>query len=403
MDSGRAQPGYRVTPDDDRIRLGVGMFGHGFMGRAHTNAFRTFPYIFWPSPVRPDLVAVAGRNHDRVLDSARRYGFERYTTDWRDVIADERITIFDNAGPDEFHVEPTLAAIAANKHVICEKPLALASQDAIRLANAAQERDIVHLTCFNYRFMPAVRLAYELIADGQLGDLHQARFRYSQEWRADPTAELPLPAGALDLIGCHAIDQARYLVGDIGRVAAIAASPVTTPARRWMGQPVDQMDSIVMAVEFDGGATGTIDASLVAPGCKNMLAWEINGSRGSVQWSLEELNVLYLYRERGSRVAGVSKAIVCEPHHTLAAPWWPTGHLLGWEHGHVNMIAHFLASVAEGRQVAPHGASFVDGAQAAVVADAAREACDANEWVTVPRLDDWSRPHTAGAVPLSTS
>jgi len=374
---------YKEAPADERTRIGVGMLGYGFMGKAHSNALRTIPYIFWPSSYRPQMVAISGRTEEAVREASVRYGYDRYSTDWRAVVEDDSVQVFDNVGPDDVHVEPTLAAIRAGKHVICEKPLALNAADANRMYRAAEEAGVKHLTCFNYRFMPAVRLAYEMIQNGELGEVHQARFRYSQEWRTDPDAPLPSPTGALNIIGCHAVDQARFLVGEIDRVAALFTSPVTTPERTFRGQQVEQDDTVTMAVEFAGGIPGTIDASLVSPGRKNMLSWEINGSRGSLSWDLERLNVLRVYRRSDGRTQGFAEVIVTESDHALAAPWWPSAHLLGWEHGHINMLAHFLDAVANDGPVAPYAATFADGARAALIAEAAGEAAKSGQWVTV--------------------
>jgi predicted dehydrogenase len=376
----------KSAPPDERPSLGIGLLGYGFMGRAHSNALRTIPMTFWPGGCRTELVGIAGRTEGKVREAATRYGFAGYTTDWADLVADERVDVFDNVGPDDAHVQPTLAAIEAGKHVICEKPLALTAADAEHLLEAAERAGVKHLTCFNYRFMPAVRLARDLIKNGEIGELHQVRFRYSQEWRTDPEAALPSPAGALTIIGCHAVDQARFLVGEIVGVSGRFSSPVTTSERTHNGQPVEQDDTVAILAEFQNGLVGTIDASLVSPGRKNMLAWEINGSKGSLHWSLEQLNHLHVHRRGTGPTQGFTEVIVCEADHALAAPWWPSAHILGWEHGHANMLAHFLDCVVEDRPVDPYGATFADGAQAARVAEAVVESARTGAHVAVQPL-----------------
>jgi len=388
--------GYRPAPPDDRPTVGVGLLGYGFMGRAHTNALRTLPYTFWPGGCRPELVGIAGRTEEAVREAATRFGFAEYATDWRALVEDERIQVFDNVGPDAVHVEPTLAAIRAGKHVVCEKPLALTAADAEALYHAAEEAGVKHLTCFNYRFMPAVRLAHDLIKGGEIGEVHQARFRYSQEWRTDPAAELPAPAGALTIIGCHAVDQARFLVGEITAVSGQVTSPVTTEERRFRGEPVDQDDTVAILAEFDSGVVGTIDASLVSPGRKNHLAWEINGSKGSIAWDLEQLNHLRAHRRGSGTTQGFTEVIVNEADHTLAAPWWPSAHILGWEHGHANMLHHFLDAVVNDGPVGPYAATFADGAQAARVAEAVGESAATGRKVGVDTVE--RRPAGAGAI-----
>jgi len=150
---------YAPTPADERPVLRIGMLGAGGMAKAHANAWRTMPYIAWPGSVRPDLAAIAGRTEARAREAAVRYGFDRYTTDWRTLVADDALDVVDNVGPDALHVEPTLAAIEAGRHVACEKPLALTAVDCARLWRAAEARGVKHLACFNYRFLPAIRQA----------------------------------------------------------------------------------------------------------------------------------------------------------------------------------------------------------------------------------------------------
>ena len=360
------------TPSDDRQRIGFGLVGYGFMGKAHSNALRTIPYIFWPSRAMPALVAIAGRTEEAVREAAIRYGFATYTTDWRDLVTDERVDVFDNVGADAAHVEPTLAAIAAGKHVVCEKPLASNAADAQRLYEAAEAAGVKHLVCFNYRFFPAVRLAWELVQGGELGELHQARFRYSQEWRTDPAAELSSPTGVLDIIGSHAIDQARFLCGEIASVSAATTS--IAPHRSFRGRPAETDDAVAILAQLEGGLVATIDASLVSPGRRNHLAWELNGSKGSLAWNLEEPNVLRVHRRKSGRIGGFAEVIVCEADHPLAPAWWPSGHVLGWEHGHINMLAHFCDAVANGTSVDPHGGTFYDGLRAAQIAEAVESA-----------------------------
>jgi len=377
--------GYVEAPADPRPSVGVGMLGHGFMGKAHSNALRTIPYVDWPGVTRPELVAIAGRDEERVRAAATRFGFAGYYTDWRGLVADERVQVFDNVAGDDAHVEPTLAAIAAGKHVVCEKPLAVTSADARRLWEAAERAGVKHLCCFNYRFVPAVRLARDMLRRGELGEVYQARFRYAQEWRRDPAAALPSPAGALRIIGCHAIDQARFLVGEIANVSALFTNPVTTPERRHAGAPVEQDDIVAALVGFANGVAGTIDASLVSRGRRNMLAWEINCARGTLAWDLEDLNRLRVYaaRDSGNTVDGLLDVIVCEPDHPFMGLWWPTGHIVGWEHAHINMLDHVLRCVAEDRPVGPDGATFEDGYRAALISEAMRTAAETGRRVEI--------------------
>jgi hypothetical protein len=180
------------------------MLGYGFMGKAHSNALRTMTYIDWPGVMRPELVAIAGRTNERVADAAVRYGFDGYYTDWHGLVEDERLSVFDNAAADEAHVQPTLAFIAAGKHVVCEKPLARSAADASAMWKAAEKAGVKHLCCYNYRFVPAVQLARNMLRGGGLGEVYEARFRYSQSW--SPMSDSPTAPRALSgdhRLPCH--------------------------------------------------------------------------------------------------------------------------------------------------------------------------------------------------------
>ena len=348
-----------LTDPDGRPNLNIGMLGYGFMGRAHVNAYRTIPYMFWPAGTRPNLHMIVGRSEDAVSAAATRYGFERHSTDWQDLISSSEVTIFDNVGPDNVHFESTMAAISAGKHVICEKPLSWFSAEAVALADAAEKAGVKSLTCFKYRFVPAVRLARDLIRNGELGEIFTSSFRYAQEWRTDSKANLPTSSGALNVIGCHAVDLAHFLLGDIADVSGLLSNPVTPMEK---AEPVDTVTSVV---RYGAGSVGTISATLIAPGRRNHLSFEINGSKGSITWDLENLNSLFYFKRDGSRINGFTEELVCESHHPLVSSWWPSGHVLGWEHSHINMLNHFLNSIVNDQGKESDAATFRDGARAA--------------------------------------
>ncbi len=347
------------------------------MGKTHSNALKTLPYIFWPGAARTRLHTIAGRTEAGVREAATRYGWENYTTDWHDIVDNDEIQVFDNVGPDDAHFEPTLAAIRAGKHVVCEKPLGN-WVEAVELEGAAAEAGVLNLTCFNYRFVPAVRLAHDLIANGDLGEIYSANFRYAQEWHLDPAAEFGNKTGALDVIGSHAIDAARYLVGEVESVSALITNPLTSPPR---GEPIDTVDALA---QYSNGATGTISATLIAPGRKNRLGWEINGSKGSIYWDLENLNVLHHHVRAGAATEGFTEIIVNEAHHPLVGAWWPSAHILGWEHSHINMLEHLIDAIVAGRTtLGPEAATFADGAAAARVGEAIRRAARSGDRVEI--------------------
>src|SRR3979490_3346084 len=201
--------------------IGVGMLGYAFMGKAHSNAFKKISYITWPPPLEPKLIGIAGRNKEAVGEAAKRYGYEYATGDWRELVADDRIGLFDNGGPNALHGEATIAAAEAGKHVVCEKPLGRDADESYEIWSRVAATGVKHLCGFNYRFVPAVRLAREMLAAGELGEIRHFRARYLQAWGAD--ADLmtwrfdrgQAGSGALSDLGAHIIDLARHLVGEI--------------------------------------------------------------------------------------------------------------------------------------------------------------------------------------------
>ena len=369
---------------EDVESIGVGMLGYAFMGKAHSNAYKTLPYMTWPPPYMPELVAIAGRNEEAVSEAARRFGFEGYVTDWRQVVSDDRIQVFDNVGPNNLHTEPSIAAAEAGKHVICEKPLgrdADESYDAWKKVDAA---GVKHMCAFNYRFVPAVRLAREMIAAGELGDIFHFRGRYLQEWIVD--ADFPMVwrltkevagSGALGDLGAHVIDLARYLLGQ--EVESVSGLTRTFIEER-EGQKVDVDDAFEAAVRFSGGAVGTLEASRFCPGRKNSFCFEINGSKGSIVFDLERLNELQVHlagSSPGEQAQGFRTVLVSEADHPFWQWWWPHGHMIGWEHSFVHEIHHLLTAIREDSDVAPHGATFEDGYRCAEVCDAIVRSADA--------------------------
>src|SRR6185295_18457052 len=222
MTMGNAASGAEVKP------IGIGMLGYAFMGKAHSNAYKTLAYMTWPPPLRPELVAIAGRNEEAVAEAARRYGFAEHVTDWKALVADDRIGLFDNSGPNNLHAEPTIAAAEAGKHVICEKPLGRDAAESYETWQRVQATGVKHMCAFNYRFVPAVRLAREIIEAGDLGDIRHFRAAYLQEWGTTEAEVWRFDkslagSGALGDIGTHVVDLARYLVGEIEEVSALLA------------------------------------------------------------------------------------------------------------------------------------------------------------------------------------
>jgi predicted dehydrogenase len=363
--------------------IGVGMLGYAFMGKAHSNGYRQMPYIFWPPPAIPRLVSISGRNAEAVSIAARRYGFEKATTAWQDIIADPDVDVFDNCGPNNLHAEPSIAAAEAGKHVMCEKPLGRTRHEAKQMLDAVTKAGVKHLAAFNYRFVPAILHARDIIQSGALGRIYHFRARYLQEWILDP--DFPMVwrlqkdvagSGVLGDLGAHSIDLARFLVGEIATVSAATRTfiPQRTDAEG-SRQTVDVDDAFAAVLEFENGALGTLEASRFALGRKNHNTFEINGEKGSIVFNLERLNELEVHipGQQPENSTGFTTVLVSEASHPYWKYWWPQGHMIGWENLFVHEVAHFLGAVVGQHEVAPIGATFEDGYRAAVVCDAILE------------------------------
>ena len=332
-------------------RIGVGMLGYAFMGKAHSRALLALRHL--DVPLRPELVSISGRDARAVEEARARWGWAEATTDWREQVADERIGLFVNGGPNAVHAEPTIAAARAGKHVLCEKPLGMSAAESHEMWQAAERAGVRHLCGFNYRFVPAVRLARELLEAGELGEVVHFRARYLQSWGWDADASLwrfdPAQAGtgALGDLGTHVVDLARYLVGEIVSVSARVRTIVPDRA-------VD--DHVVATIEFQNGVLGTLEASRLARGRINSNAFEVNGSKGSLAFDVERLNELEVADTKSFR-----RVLVTEPEHPFMRHWWPPGHILGWGDTFTHQLAHLLEAIAGEHDVAPHGATFEDG------------------------------------------
>src|SRR4051794_17976439 len=268
----RIGAGGEVEAAGDVQEIGVGMLGYAFMGKAHSNALRKLAYMTWPPPLRPRLVAIAGRNEQAVANAADRFGFERHVTDWRELVADPEIGLFDNNGPNSVHGEPSVAAAEAGKHVICEKPLGRTADESFEIWQRVAATGVKHMCAFNYRFVPAIRLAREMIDAGELGEIRHFRGRYLQDWGDDPSLDTwrfhpdEAGSGALGDLGAHVVDLARFLAGEISSVSGFVKTFL--PGRR-----VD--DAVEAAVAFESGAVGTIEATRLALGRRNSFQWEL--------------------------------------------------------------------------------------------------------------------------------
>jgi predicted dehydrogenase len=376
--------------------VGVGMLGYAFMGKAHTNAFKKIPYMVYPPPAIPRLAAIAGRDEAAVAEAARRYGYARHYTDWRDLLTDDSVQLLDNGGPNDAHAEPSIAAAEAGKHIICEKPLARTGEEAKRMLDAVNRAGVKHMVGFNYRFVPAIRQAYNLIHSGALGQIYHFRAVYLQEWIM-PHYNTPMiwrldkgraGSGALGDLGAHIIDLGRFLVGEMKSVSAMTRTFIEErPLGDGSGGTgrVDVDDAFISCVEFENGAIGTLEATRFAGGRKNYEVLEINGEKGSIRFNLERMNELQVFwvGEQPKETQGFHDVLISEGYHPFWENWWPHGHIIGWEHSFVHELTHLLDCIVNDKDVAPLGATFEDGYRNAVICDAILESAATRRQVDI--------------------
>ena len=378
------------------MTLSAGFLGYRFMGTAHANALARLPMFFPDAPdVRRDVLI--GRDEEALSEAVDQLGFERYATDWETVV--DEVDVLYNLGPNDLHAEPSIAALDAGTHVFCEKPLANTLSAAERMTAAAEESDATAGVAFNYRFVPAVQYARQLVDDGFLGEVHHVRAKYLQDWLVDPTAPWSwrnsaeiAGSGALGDLGAHSIDLAQFLVGD--RIESVSGHLKTfveerpVPGESGGGldaegaesvetRPVTVDDAYTAQAEFEGGTMGLFEASRFATGHKNANVIEINGSDGSIRFDLERLNELQVH-DRDDR--GFETVLVTDPDDPYVDHWWPPGHVVGWEHTFVHENYEFLSAAAAGTD---HSPGFGTGLAVQQVLDAVERSDEGGEWVEV--------------------
>ncbi|TDD89319.1 Gfo/Idh/MocA family oxidoreductase [Actinomadura darangshiensis] len=372
--------------------VGVGMVGHAFMGRAHSQAWRSVGPFFEP-PLTPVMAALAGRSADRARAAAEALGWASVETDWKELLRRDDVQLVDICTPGDSHAEIAVAALDAGKHVLCEKPLANSVAEAEAMAAAAErarERGVRSMVGFNYRRVPAVTLARRLVDEGRIGTVRHIRAQYLQDWLADPEAPFTwrmdrdrAGSGALGDIGAHIIDTAQFITGhSLTGVSAVLDTFV--PERPVPGGGTAQVtvdDAALFIGRTGAGALATFEATRFATGRKNSLRIEVSGSSGSLAFDLESLNELWFYDgTEDAETAGFRRIVVTEPVHPYAGHWWPPGHILGYEHTFTHQIADLLTAIADDADPRP---SFADGLQVQRVLAAVAASAAARCWVDV--------------------
>ena len=376
-------------------KIGVGLVGYRFMGKAHSNAYRQVARFFDVDPA-PRMRVLCGRDEAAVREAAKSLGWEGYETDYARMLERDDVGLVDISSSGDTHHEFVLAALEAGKHVLCEKPLANTLSEAREMVEAARRAGTVNMVCHNYRRVPAVGLAKKLIDEGRIGEIRHWRAVYLQDWLLDPMAPLTWRlkketggAGPLADLGSHLVDLAHFLVGPITEVVGTAETfvkerplPDTDGERPRMGE-VTVNEAAAFLARFESGAMGTFEVSPLVPGRKAREYFEINGSRGSVLFDLERMNELEVYFEEDPpEVSGFRRILVTEPEHPFMEGWWPPGHTLGYEHTFVHTVKDLLDGIKAGKSPAP---TFEDGYRAQAVIDAVERSVEGRGW-TIPAV-----------------
>jgi predicted dehydrogenase len=346
------------------------VIGSGWIVRAHVHALHTLNHL-GPLSARVRIKWIYGRRPEKMAALAEELEIERFTTDWQEILDDPEVEVIANAGAHQLHAPVSLAAIAAGKHVLCEKPLALDSEEARAMERAAKRAGVFAACGFNYRFVPAIRLLHDLIAAGRFGEIRHYRGLLLQDWLSN-SPDWPGSTGSAVLHFSHLFDMVRHLV----------AEPVSVigSAKSILG---DEEDTFLGGFELSGGATASLEGSSCATGWKGRHRIEVNGSEGSAWWDMEEFNKLHVMfvSDQRENVGGFRDVLVTEPTHPFMADWWEAGAVVGWESTFVHEWRAFLHSVIHGEIADPLQATFHDGVRATELGDALLESAANGERV----------------------
>jgi predicted dehydrogenase len=371
-------------------KLNIGMVGYGFMGRTHSNAFGKVNQFF-DLGYQPVLKAICGRDGDKVRAFAENWGYESNEIDWRALIARKDIDLIDIASPNDTHAEIAVAAAAAGKMVMSEKPLGRNATEARRMVQAVEAAKVANMVWYNYRRVPAVTLAKQLIDEGKLGRIYHYRAKFLQDW----TISKDLPQGGTGLwrldVGvagsgvtgdllAHCIDTAMWLNGGIDKVSAITETFVKERMHNLTGkvEPVGIDDASLFLARFDNGSLATFEATRYARGHKALYTLEINGERASIAWDLHDLHRLQYFDHSDEGIVRGWRALhITDGDHPYMKHWWVPGLQIGYEHTFIHQAADFLEGLASGKPAAP---TFRDGLATDEVTDAVLRSARSGQW-----------------------
>jgi predicted dehydrogenase len=374
-------------------KLNIGLIGYGFMGRAHSNAFRKVSNFF-DLKYQPVLKAICGRDEAKVKAFASRWGYETHETDWRKLIARKDIDLIDIACPNDVHKEIALAAAKAGKMILCEKPLSMDAAEGRQMVAAVEKAKVPNMVWYNYRRVPAVTLARQLIEEGRLGRIFHYRAKFLQDW----TISKDLPQGGAGLwrldikvagsgvtgdLLAHCIDTALWLNGSIDKVNAMTETFIKERKHNLTGkvENVGIDDACAFLCRFKNGSLGTFESTRYARGHKALYTFEINGENASIFWDLHDLHRLQYFDHRDEgRVRGWRLLHITDGDHPYMGKWWVPGLQIGYEHSFVHQVADFLEAIAQGKAASP---TFRDALETQNVCDAVLKSAASDKWEKV--------------------
>ena len=374
-------------------KLRVGLIGYGFMGRTHSNAFRKVTNFF-DVPFDPVLQTVCARNEERAKAFASKWGYASVETDWRKVVESPDIDLIDIASPNDTHAEIAIAAAKAGKMVMCEKPLGRNGAESEAIVEAVEKASVPNMVWYNYRRVPAVTLAKQLIDEGRLGKIFHYRAKFLQDWTI--SSELPQGGEGLwrldvkvagsgvtgDLLA-HCIDTAMWLNGGIEEVSAMTETFIKARKHSLTGavEPVGIDDASLFLARFNNGSLATFEATRYARGHKALYTLEINGEHASIMWDLHDLHRLqYFDHKDEGQLRGWKSIHITDREHPYMANWWVPGLQIGYEHTFIHQVADFLKAVGGGTSAAP---TFRDGLATDDVTDAVLQSAASRSWTKV--------------------
>ena len=373
--------------------LNIGLVGYGFMGRAHSNAFRQAERFF-DVPFQPVLKAVCARNADRAHAFASRWGYEGVESDWRALVGRKDIDLVDIAAPNDMHKDIAIAAAGAGKMVLCEKPLGRSGEESEAMVAMVEQAGVANMVWYNYRRVPAVTLLHQLIGEGKFGRIFHYRAKFLQDW----TISQDLPQGGeglwrLDVnvagsgvtgdLLAHCIDTALWLNGPIASVTAMTETFITHRKHTLTGnvEPVGIDDASAFLARFENGSLSTFEATRYARGHKALYTLEINGEHASAFWDLHDLHRLQWFDHRDEgHTRGWRSVHVTDGDHPYMKHWWVPGLQIGYEHSFTHQFADFLHAVGEGKPASP---TFRDALQTDYVTDAVLKSARSGRWENV--------------------